>query len=109
VLGSRYHGLEDLTKLLNGRHLLNDADWREQVTTAADLLKAGDSDIRVSFALDGLPGQTPDGILHQAVLADMRGTATATQWELATMKYAGVLDKINWYQGGRAISNPFGS
>jgi RHS repeat-associated protein len=108
VLGSRYHGLEDLTKKLDGRHLLNDADWREQVTTAADLLKAGDTDISVSFALDGLPGDTPNSILHQAVVADMRGTASPTQWELATMKYAGVLDKINWYQGGERLVDPFG-
>jgi len=108
VLGSRYHGLDDLTQQLGGRNLLAADDWREQVQTAADLLKLGDTDITVSFSLDGLPGETPDGILHQAVVADMRGIATPTQWELATMKYAGVLDKVNWYQGGDQISNPFG-
>jgi hypothetical protein len=79
VLGSRYHGLQDLTTELGGRNLLRDADWREQVSTAADLLKLGDADIRVAFSLDGLPGDTPDGIIHQAVVADMRGNASATQ------------------------------
>jgi hypothetical protein len=87
--------------------LLNAVDWREQVSTAADLLKIGDPDIKVSFSLDGLPGDTPAGILHQALVADTRNAATPTQWELTTMKYAGVLDKIDWYQGGKLIDNPF--
>lgn len=65
--------------------------------------------MRFILSLDGLPGEAPDGILHQAVVADMRDAATPTQWELATMKYAGVLDKVNWYQGGKLmIPNPFG-
>ena len=79
----------------------------EQVQTAADLLKMNYDGAKVSFSLDGLDGDTADGILHQAVMKDMMGRAGPTQWELATLKYAGVLDQVDFYQEGQLIENPW--
>ncbi|MFE1963118.1 hypothetical protein [Streptomyces sp. NPDC059479] len=79
----------------------------EQVQISADLLKMDYKGVKVSFSLDGLDGDTPLGILHEAVMKDMMGRANYTQWELATFKYAGVLEKIDFYHGGKLIDNPW--
>ncbi|WP_218020894.1 PA14 domain-containing protein [Nocardia crassostreae] len=107
VLGNRHYGLEELAAKLGGRTLLDAADWKAQVTAAGVRRAGGDRNMKISFALDGLPGGDYATILETAQLATKFNTATATQWELAELSRLGVLDRVDFYENQKPIKNPY--
>ncbi|QVI24140.1 hypothetical protein KHQ06_15995 [Nocardia tengchongensis] len=109
VLGMKAYGLEELTIKLGGRNLLNSLDWQNEVRMGGYRLSVGDPAMRISFALDGLPGKEGGYamILETAILAKQFNTASYTQWELATLAEMGVLSQVDFYENQMPIPNPY--
>ncbi|MFI5839644.1 DNRLRE domain-containing protein [Catenuloplanes sp. NPDC051500] len=95
--------VKNFAKQVGAHHLMNNANWRGEVTEAVRNLAQGKG--RISFMIDGLPGANkgPAGALSRAQQDTARGVEMATQWELDQVGKAGVMDKVEFYRYNRKL------
>jgi hypothetical protein len=103
VLG-KSKGLPANAEKLGGRHLMGSADWQADVLSAIS-----NPNTRISVALDGLEGA---GTAHSRVMAAVQrassGRGSPLDWELMQLHQSGRWSTTGFYEGGNAITNPFG-
>lgn len=109
VLGLESDGLDSLAGNIEGRTLMADKDWRGTVFTASELLKLDNPGVRVSFSLDGMAGAENgvESAVGNSLLRNARQIGGATDLEIAMLKDAGVLGKVDFYINGVLQPNPF--
>lgn len=104
VLG-KSRGLSANAEKIGGRHLMGSTEWEADVLEAISNPKT-----KISAALDGLPGS---GSASSRVMAAVQRASSGTlydpfDWELMQLYQSGRLSTTSFYEGGRAIANPFG-
>ena len=103
VLGKSI-GLEDRAAKIGGRHLMGSADWQADVMAAIS-----NPNTRISVALDGLEGAgSASSRVMGAVQRASSGRGSPLDWELMQLYQSGRLSTTTFYDGGRALTNPFG-
>lgn len=96
--------VEKFAGVVQARHFMNSKDWEGDVIAAVGKLGRGEG--RISFLLDGLPGDTQGSakVLKLArAAADGKGKPMATQWELIQIDDAGLMDKVDFYRWNKRL------
>ncbi|QFG26876.1 hypothetical protein F7P10_06300 [Actinomadura sp. WMMB 499] len=102
ALGRRANNLKGFADKVGGQHLLGATTdtWRDEVRAA--IARAGRGETRISFMLDGLPGDTRG---PKKALEIARKTPESrlldTQWELLQVDDAGLMGKVDFYRWNR--------
>jgi hypothetical protein len=102
ALGLRNHGLENTASKVGAETLLSDPNWRNSLQEAI-----ANPNSRFTVALDGLSGSSPYTQVMNAVQQGASTNASPTNWELAQLYQAGMLDKVTFVSNGVAVPNPF--
>ena len=101
ALGTR-EGLRDFAQQIGGNHLLDNPAWKEAFQKGL-----ADPSTKFSFKLDRLAGATPKEQVLNSIKASQEGWGGFTDWELHQLQQSGRLGEVNFFQGGKAVSNPF--